>query len=225
MLFHAMSRALRGAGRRVTGTGGAMCGLLGGGGLAASAASCRTVSSTAAASAAAPALALEYEPEWRRFAVEMGTGTSLRRQDHTAAAVRAMQDALWKVSLTAYRALDMEGDQMKVEVVIGVPKPDEVDTAQVLAVLPYGERSIKVVQGGLAIDGGCGADAQGQIIMANAAVIVSLDVGGYLAIMRDLKAKAAAAAEDLEEEEPWVSPTGNKMTAAEADAILEKHFK
>ena len=25
--------------------------------------------------------------------------------------------------------------------------------------------------------GGCGADAQGQIIMANAAVIVSLDVG------------------------------------------------
>ena len=37
----------------------------------------------------------------------MGTGTSLRREDHTAAAVRAMQDALWKVSLTAYRALDM----------------------------------------------------------------------------------------------------------------------
>ena len=43
--------------------------------------------------------------EWRRFAVEMGTGTSLRREDHTAASVRAVQDALWRISLTAYRAL------------------------------------------------------------------------------------------------------------------------
>jgi hypothetical protein len=47
-----------------------------------------------------------------------------------------------------------------------------------------GERSIKVVKGGLAIQGGCGADAQGQIIMANAAAIVYLDVGDYLAFKR-----------------------------------------
>lgn len=53
---------------------------------------------------------LEPQPpspsEWRRVAVEMGSGTSLRRQDQTAAAVRALQDALWRVSLTAYRALE-----------------------------------------------------------------------------------------------------------------------
>ena len=37
--------------------------------------------------------------------------------------MRALQDALWRVSLTAYRALDKQPTDMKVEVVIGVPKP------------------------------------------------------------------------------------------------------
>ena len=72
--------------------------------------------------------------------------------------MRALQDALWRVSLTAYRALDKQPTDMKVEVVIGVPKPhvrtasvplwrktegciccaaaQEVDTEKVLAVLP-----------------------------------------------------------------------------------------
>ena len=95
----------------------------------------------------------------------MGTGTSLRREDHTAAAVRALQDAIWRVSFTAYRALEMDGSAMRVEVVIGVPKPEEVDQAQVLAVLPYGDKTIRVEKGGLSIPGGCGADAQGHIIM------------------------------------------------------------
>ena len=54
-------------------------------------------------------------------------------------------------------------------------------------------RSIKVVQGGLAIQGGCGADAQGQIIMANAAVIVYLDVGDYLAFKNNEKELADTA--------------------------------
>ena len=44
--------------------------------------------------------------------------------------MRALQDALWRVSLTAYRALDKQPTDMKVEVVIGVPKP-HVRTASV----------------------------------------------------------------------------------------------
>ena len=124
------------------------------------------------------------QPEWRRFAVEMGTGTSLRREDHTAAAVRAVQDALWRISLTAYRALDKDPASMKVNIIIGVPKPEQVDQEKVLALVPYGELSIQVETGGLAIKGGCGADAQGEIIMANAAVQVDLDVGDYLAFKR-----------------------------------------
>jgi len=124
------------------------------------------------------------EVEFRRFAVEMGTGTSLRREDHTAASVRAVQDALWRISLTAYRALDKDPAEMKVNVIIGVPKPDQVDKDAVLALVPYGDLTIDVQLGGLSIPGGCGADAQGNIIMANAAVQVDLDVGDYLAFKK-----------------------------------------
>lgn len=177
---------------------------------------------TRAAAAASSTSTEQHQPEWRRFAVEMGTGTSLRRQDHTAAAVRALQDALWRVSLTAYRALDKDPNAMRVEILIGVPEPERVDHAKVLAVVPYGDRSIKVVQGGLAIDGGCGADAQGQIIVANAAAIVSLDVGDYLEFKRSADKEEAEAEHD---EQLWTSPSGNTMSAAEADAILAKHFK
>ena len=122
--------------------------------------------------------------EFRRFAVEMGTGTSLRREDHTAASVRAVQDALWRISLTAYRALDKDPAEMKVNVIIGVPKPDQVDKNAVLALVPYGDITIDIQLGGLSIPGGCGADAQGNIIMANAAVQVDLDVGDYLDFKR-----------------------------------------
>ena len=141
--------------------------------VAAAAAALTTTTSAGARAAAA-------DDGWLRFAVEMGVGTSLRREDHTAAAVRALQDALWRVSFTGARALGQEGAAMRVEVMIGVPKPEEVDEAAVLAVLPYGERALTVVRGGMAIPGGCGADAQGDIIMANAAAIVSLNVGEYL---------------------------------------------
>ena len=179
-----------------------------------------TVTSAAAAAA--------DKPEYRRVAVEMGTGTSLRREDHTAAAVRALHDALWRVSLTAYRALDKQPTEMKVEVLIGVPSPEQVDEAKVLAVVPYGECSIKVVRGGLAIQGGCGADAQGRIIMANAAVIVSLDVGDYLEFKRQKQAaqrEEQAAADEADNEQLWTSPSGRTMSTAEAEAILAKHFK
>ena len=73
---------------------------------------------------------------------------------------------------------------MRVHVIIGVPSPDEVDREAILALVPYGEKSISVEKGGLAIKGGCGADAQNAIIMANAAVQVDLDVGDYLDFKR-----------------------------------------
>ena len=73
---------------------------------------------------------------------------------------------------------------MNVHIIIGVPKPDEVKVNEILALVPYGKTSISVELGGLSIKGGCGADAQGNIIMANAAVQVDLDVGDYLEFKR-----------------------------------------
>lgn len=110
---------------------------------------------------------------WKRVVVEMGMGTDIRGGDYTKAAVRALRDALWHNSLGVTRALGMDVDSMRVEVIIGVPKPEEVDKAQVLAVLPHGTGEVRVVQGGLEIPSDTGSE---KTIIANAAAVVRLDL-------------------------------------------------
>ncbi len=110
---------------------------------------------------------------WKRVVVEMGMGTSLRNQDYTTAAIRALRDALWRNSLGVTRALGMDVDSMFVEVLIGVPQPDAVDKAKVLEVLPHGTGEVKVVQGGLEVPS---EDGTGKTVIANAAAVVKLDL-------------------------------------------------
>jgi uncharacterized protein (TIGR02058 family) len=109
----------------------------------------------------------------KRVAVEFGMGTDIRGADYTKAAVRALRDALWHNSLSVAKALGMPTDSMVVEILIGVPKPERVDKAAVLAVLPHGTGTVKVVEGGLEIANDEGTDAT---VIANAAAIVHLDM-------------------------------------------------
>ena len=87
----------------------------------------------------------------KRVAMELGMGTSLRRQDYTKAAVRALQDALWHNSLTMADAFGFSREDMIVEVDIAVQQPALVDLDTVKTVLPYGQPLIRVVHGGLDI--------------------------------------------------------------------------
>ena len=75
----------------------------------------------------------------KRVVVEIGMGTDIRGADYTKAAVRPLRDALWHNSLNVASALGMPTDAMVVEVVIGVPKPDLVNKAEILAALPHGD--------------------------------------------------------------------------------------
>ena len=109
----------------------------------------------------------------RRVALEFGMGTDIRGGDCTRAAVRALRDALWHNSLSVAAALGQSSDDMRVEVVIAVPRPDDVDTAAVNAVLPHGSGTVRVVRGGLEIANDAGTDTT---IIANAAAIVRLDL-------------------------------------------------
>ncbi len=109
----------------------------------------------------------------KRMVLEIGMGTDIRGTDYTKAAVRALRDALWHNSLTVTAALGVPIDSMKVEVKIGVPKPDAVDTAQVLAVLPHGTGTCEVVEGGLEIPNAAGT---GSTVMATAAAVVWLEL-------------------------------------------------
>src|SRR4051812_1351589 len=109
----------------------------------------------------------------RRMVLQIGMGTDIRGTDYTKAAVRALRDALWHNSLTVTAALGGPIDAMKGEGKIGVPKPERVDTAQVLAILPHGSGTCEVVEGGLEIANAAGT---GSTVMATAAAVVWLDL-------------------------------------------------
>jgi uncharacterized protein (TIGR02058 family) len=109
----------------------------------------------------------------KRVALEIGMGTDIRGGDYTKAAVRALRDALWHNSLTVAGAVGKSSDDMQVEVLIGVPRPDQVDRKQVLAVLPHGSGTVQVVEGGLEIANEAGTD---KTVIAQAAAVVRLDL-------------------------------------------------
>ena len=109
----------------------------------------------------------------KRMVIELGMGTDLTGADYTKAAIRALKDALWHNSLTVAPALGQSSHDMHVEVLIGVPKPDQVDKAAVGAVLPYGKATVEVMEGGLEI---MNDECTNLTVMANAAAVVYLDI-------------------------------------------------
>jgi uncharacterized protein (TIGR02058 family) len=110
----------------------------------------------------------------KRMVLQIGMGTDIRGADYTKAAVRALRDALWHNSLSVADAVGLPVASMQVEVTIGVPRPDQVDKQAVLAVLPHGSGTVRVVEGGLEIPNDAGTNTT---VIANAAAVVRLDIG------------------------------------------------
>jgi len=110
---------------------------------------------------------------WKRMVLEIGMGTDIRGAEPTKAAVRALRDALWHNGLSVADAAGLHVDSMRVEVTIGVPRPDRVDKAAVLAVLPHGTGTVEVVEGGLEIANDSGTNST---LVAHAAAAVYLDL-------------------------------------------------
>jgi uncharacterized protein (TIGR02058 family) len=107
-----------------------------------------------------------------RVLTEFGMGTSLRRQDYTQAAQRALQDALWHNSINMAELYGFPKEAMILDVEIGVQQPDAVDKEALAAVFPYGQPTVTVVKGGLDI-----ARPDGKpTVIANAAISVSFDM-------------------------------------------------
>ncbi|WP_050525106.1 Lin0512 family protein [Pseudorhodobacter wandonensis] len=104
---------------------------------------------------------------------EMGMGTSLRRQDYTEAAVRAVKDALWHNSINLAELFGRDKSDMLIDLEIGVQQPDRVDTDALAGVFPYGQVSVRVVHGGLDVPR---ADGGLPTVIANAAISVSFEV-------------------------------------------------
>jgi len=109
----------------------------------------------------------------KRMALEIGMGTDIRGADSTKAAARAVRDALWRNTLSIAQLCGQGPEDMKIEVHIGVPRPESVDHAEVLSVLPYGNARLTLSEGGLEILNDAGTDST---LIAHAAAVVSLDV-------------------------------------------------
>ena len=108
----------------------------------------------------------------KRILMELGMGSSLRKQDYTRAACRALEDALWHNSLSITDAFGLDRSAMIIEVDVAVQRPEKVDTDKVAAILPYGKVSVRAVHGGLDVP----KPAGGISVIANAAVVVYLDI-------------------------------------------------
>ncbi|MGB3278271.1 MAG: Lin0512 family protein [Pseudorhodobacter sp.] len=109
----------------------------------------------------------------KRMLTEMGMGTSLRRQDYTEAAVRAVRDALWHNSINLAELFGRDKAEMMIDLEIGVQAPERVDATAVAAVFPYGQVSVSVVKGGLDVPR---ADGGRPTVIANAAISVSFEM-------------------------------------------------
>ena len=107
-----------------------------------------------------------------RLLTEFGQGASLRRQDYTQAAKRALQDALWHNSINMAELFGFPKEAMIIDVEIAVQQPDQVDTAKLLDIFPYGQPSVTVTHGGLDVPRPNGQPT----VIANAAINVSFEM-------------------------------------------------
>ncbi|HWR91978.1 MAG TPA: Lin0512 family protein, partial [Desulfobacterales bacterium] len=66
-------------------------------------------------------------------------------------------------------------DDVRVEILVASPKPQEVDLEQVMAEVPIGRKTARAVEGGMTAQGLCVAQFApkcDQILVANAAITV-----------------------------------------------------
>ncbi|MHA1912981.1 MAG: Lin0512 family protein [Promethearchaeota archaeon] len=120
----------------------------------------------------------------KRFLTELGTGSDQHGHDNdcTNAAIKAVKNAIANNCLTGLSDIcgitePKDLDRMLVHVKIGAPYPENIDESKVLKAIPFGEKSINVVKGGLLAKGIMIkelGDTSDQIIVCNAAVTVSI---------------------------------------------------
>ena len=109
----------------------------------------------------------------KKMVVQFGMGTSIRSRNYTQAGARAIRDALWHHSLNVADAFGFPRTAMVIDAVVAVQRPDLVDEAELIKVFPYGQVSVRVVEGGLDVPKPSGDSIS---VIANAAITVSFDM-------------------------------------------------
>lgn len=108
----------------------------------------------------------------KRLLTEFGMGSSLRRQDYTEAASRAVKDALWHNSINLAELFGKDKAEMTITVEVAVQQPEKVDASVIAAIFPYGQVTVKPVKGGLDVPRPDG----NPTVIVNVAISVALDL-------------------------------------------------
>jgi len=124
---------------------------------------------------------------YKRFVIEFGMGLDQHGQDPTRAAIKAVKDAIANSCLAGVIDIARLSDvnEMRVEMHIACPHPERVDRDQVLAALPFGQKQLFVAEGGMIAHGLFQpelGDTTDEAFIANAAIIVWVDVSHMLAV-------------------------------------------
>ncbi|MEH1802915.1 MAG: Lin0512 family protein [Nostoc sp.] len=116
----------------------------------------------------------------KRLIIEMGMGIDQHGQEPTVAASRAVRNAIahnalpgvWEVAGLSHP------NQMIIEVQVAVPYPEQVREEEVLAVLPFGQKTLIVESGGMIVQGRAIPelnDKNDEMLIAIAAVTVLIE--------------------------------------------------
>lgn len=121
----------------------------------------------------------------KKFIVQIGMGVDQHghNNDCTNAAIKAIKNAISNNCLCGLSDIcgikePKELMRMKVHVKIGAPFPKNIDNKKMLKAIPFGVKSIEVVEGGLIAQGIMIkelGDTSDNMIICNAAVTVSVD--------------------------------------------------
>jgi uncharacterized protein (TIGR02058 family) len=116
----------------------------------------------------------------KRLIIEMGMGIDQHGQEPTVAASRAVRNAIahnalpgvWEVAGLSHP------NEMIIEVQVAVPYPELVREEEVLAVLPFGRKTLTVESGGMIVQGRAIPelnDKNDEMLIAIAAVTVLIE--------------------------------------------------
>ncbi|MBS9392470.1 MAG: Lin0512 family protein [Dolichospermum sp. OL03] len=116
----------------------------------------------------------------KRFIIEMGMGVDQHGQEPTVAAARAVRNAIGHNALLGIMEVAglKDPNEMIIEVKIAVPYPEQVRETEVLAVLPFGQKTLILEAGGMVVNGLAIAslnDKNDEMLIAVAAVTVFVE--------------------------------------------------
>ena len=117
----------------------------------------------------------------KKYIIEIGMGADLHGQDVTKAGRKAVKDAISRSCLCGLQEILglREFDNVYLDVKLATPLPEQIDHAAILAEIPFGRKTLHVVEGGMTVPAiyvEQFGDKNEDVVAVLAAVTLSVDI-------------------------------------------------